>query len=71
LYRPDTPHSEAPRRKENDPARQKYSHGPSTPKINRQETSVINGQTHTAYKYNEKGKNIPTRRKTMFKENST
>jgi hypothetical protein len=35
-----------------DPARQKNSHGPSTSKINKQETSIIKGKTHTAYKNN-------------------
>jgi hypothetical protein len=63
LYRPYTQHSGAPYRRKYDPARQKYSHGSSTPKINRQETNVINGQTHTAYEYNEKRKENPHQKK--------
>jgi hypothetical protein len=38
LYRPGTPHSGATyAQKAHDPACQKNSHGPSTPKVNKQE----------------------------------
>jgi hypothetical protein len=69
LYRPDTPHSGAPRRKKNDLARQRNSQKPSTLKINGARDECNKGiNTHkTPPAYTRKNEN-PTRRITIFKE---
>ncbi len=43
------------------------SHGPSTPKINKQDTSIINEKTHTAYEIT---KNKEKEKNPHHKENS-